>query len=273
MTQRYVEITIEDFEAWLDSLRHRWFRKPGTAGVYIVPLSDPVAVSIHSSLGRSGTNMARGKGAMHMSLIARKSGDTLWGMKKATGKSRFTRTSGWEQRLTHAFNTFRSGYLNHKAFYDKLATTDRAEYREKWTPLIEEIPRWETRVWLKKCHDDVNQGRFLSGKEESAILRISLVEKTLARMRDLYRNARSQGDEATQQWTKRLAETIKRQGQVTRGQLRELASKFSQFRVQTAATKHGHLRNHREEVNRNSWVLPQLRKEMTHWITPMCPAP
>ena len=44
----YVTITREELEAWLEGLPWKWSRKTNTAGIYLVHLSEVVAVKVYA---------------------------------------------------------------------------------------------------------------------------------------------------------------------------------------------------------------------------------
>lgn len=91
----YVDISKEEFEAWLDSFGHPWKLKKGTRGCYLVTLSDNVAVHITSTLGGDSSSKGYAKASGQMRMVSLLTGRCL--NKKAQGQKHFKRTSGWKR--------------------------------------------------------------------------------------------------------------------------------------------------------------------------------
>jgi len=153
--------------------------------------------------------MDRGKGAIHMALVSRKTGEVL--NKKALGQSRFNRTEGWRKSLTRGVEALAKAYKDAQDFYDRNADRTRSEraveqeqnsqQREEQRKRIESIPNWEINHALKDMHQQA-QRKPLTEKQMAFVDKLeALMTKApkvdvvmVERLRDLYREARRQGD-------------------------------------------------------------------------------
>lgn len=128
MAARYCEISREDIEAWLGSLIRctsgPWERAQGTEGVYLLVLSERVAVKISTTLSGSGEAMARGSAACQIRLVSRLTGRVL--NKKAQGQSRFLRVENWRENWARGVENFRVEYERISDFYERIALPDGA---------------------------------------------------------------------------------------------------------------------------------------------------
>ncbi len=164
----YVTITREDFEKWLDSLPHKWERKPQTAGVYWLRISPSVAVEVHSSLTGRDDSMGYADASMKMLLISTVTRQVL--NRKDQGQSHFKRTSGWRESLRKGVDRMLDAYNRSAAFYDEVATiADRQAYTQEWLDRIVKIPGWEQDNLLASFHDRLKGGGLLSVKQRAII--------------------------------------------------------------------------------------------------------
>lgn len=240
----YVQISREDFEGWLKSLPYKWERVSGKAGVYLVKLSDKVAVQVSSSIGSRDDAMGRGKGAIHMKLVSLINGRTL--NKKAQGQSRFNRTKNWKTNLKKGVESFKSAYMKAKSFYDKLADNDPAKHKDRWTKEIESIPNWESDKLLHSFHEQLGKGHMLSDKQESIIERAKRKAPAgggapdpnlLEKLREVYRRARARNDDWTLKFIESVGKQIKGGRALSPKQQKVVEDKLQQYRVAAMRTK------------------------------------
>lgn len=171
MAATYVQITREEFEAWLKKNAYKWERDKSKAGIYFVNLSDNVAVKISTSIGSRDEAMARARASVKMSLVSRHTGQTVLGQKKGQGSSHFKRTKGWKETWKKGIENLKTAYMRAKDFYDKISRIkDRKAYAADWQVKIESVPGWEG-TWLKTQHEKVKAGKLLSDKAEAGIER------------------------------------------------------------------------------------------------------
>ena len=214
----YVRVTRDELEDWFDTLpnmRGKWKLKPGRAGVYLLPLSDTVAVSFSSTIGTKDDAMGRGKASMKLSLVSLVTGQVL--NKKAMGQSHFNRTTNWRTTWVKGFDRMKDAYLKAKSFYDTIATiTDRGVYRDDLLSKIEAVPGWEKDSLLSEFHTKVDKGGILTVKQVALIDRKekaparsqNTVDKGyLDKLRRLWVLAKKAGD----QWTMDFIESIGKQ--------------------------------------------------------------
>ncbi len=178
MPTNYVAITREMFEEWLDSLRHHgskgWSRLPNKVGVYLIHLSDDVAVYASSSIGSGDSAMAKDQGAIYLKMVSRHK-PALVLNRKAIDQGKFYRTTNWFERLTKAVKNFHDAYLQSKDFYDRSArVTDRVVYQKKWMDKIRAINHADRDPVLQQFLGLLQEGKILSEKQEG------LIEKKLA---------------------------------------------------------------------------------------------
>lgn len=170
MAGTFVDITREDFEDWLDTLpsRGRWFRNPRYKGIYIVPLSETVGVSIRSTVGEGGIAKGRGNASGAITLVSLQYGHTL--NRKAQGQSHFARTTNWRDNWRKGFDRQVEAYKKSPDFYEVFAgIEDRVKYREEIMKDIEKHPDWEENDLLISFHDRVKDGGFLTKKQLAAM--------------------------------------------------------------------------------------------------------
>lgn len=192
----YVDISREDFEQWLDSLPHRWERKPHTAGVYWLRVSPSVAIEVHSSLTGRDKSVGYADASMKMLLASTVTGQVL--NRKDQGQSHFKRTSGWRESLRKGVERMLDAYNRSAAFYDEVATiADRQAYTQEWLTRITQIPGWEHDNLLSSFHDRLKGGGLLSVKQRSIIEQAldrkpAVDDRLLNRLRQLWRNLAGQ---------------------------------------------------------------------------------
>lgn len=164
----YAEISREEFEEFLDSLPWKWSRAPGTAGVYLLDLSDNCAIKVLSSLGGGGRAMGRGRGAMHAMLVSKHTGHNL--NKKAQGQQHVARTTNWRQNLRKVIDRVKVAWQRSQGFYEALAVIrDRDAYKRDNILRIEAIPNWRNDGFLSDMHDRLSGGGILTVNQLAAL--------------------------------------------------------------------------------------------------------
>jgi len=128
MAARYVEITRDALEAWLDGLVAAlaaitvWTRREGTQGVYQLHLSDAVCVVVSSTQTRDDTAKGRGKASTDIRLASLVTGRTI--NRKAAGQKRFHRTTNWQRNWQRAVQRFIDAYEAARPFYERIAVEE-----------------------------------------------------------------------------------------------------------------------------------------------------
>lgn len=176
MASTYTMISRDALEDWLNTipLHHKWHIKPGKAGVYLLPLSDTVAVKLSSTIGTSDDAMGRGQASMQLALISLVTGQVL--NKKAQGQSHFARTTNWQKNWRTGFDRMKEAYMKAEGFYDALAAIkDRDQYKKDLLEKIESVPTWRNDRLLSDFHDKLLQNGILTGKQQD------LLDRTIER--------------------------------------------------------------------------------------------
>ena len=132
----YAPITRDELEAWLTRSPFSWSREGQTAGVYLVHVSDNVAIKLASTIGSRDDVMGRGQASMNLSLISRVNGRCL--NRKARDRKHFKRTSGWTGTWADGLLFWEGVFLKCPAFYDRIAT-EASQYNSNMNP------RWRGR--------------------------------------------------------------------------------------------------------------------------------
>ena len=121
-------ITRDEFDDWMDSLRRRWKRKPGTEGIYVIPLSSNVGIQIRSSIGRKQMALDKGRASVTIKMVSLKNGKTL-GKRGVVGQSKFYRTKDWRRRWAAAVAKIEKAYEADKDYYETTAVMDPEVYK------------------------------------------------------------------------------------------------------------------------------------------------
>lgn len=170
MAATYVQISRDELESWLDSLRlpMRWKRQENRAGIYLLPLSSVVAIKLSSTVGSRDDALGAGKASMQLSLISTVTGQTL--NKKAQGQSHFKRTTNWKTTWADGIKRMRAAYMKAQGFYDAIAVIeDRDQYKQDTLVKIEGIPNWQQNSMLSDFHFSVEKGGILTEKQMGAL--------------------------------------------------------------------------------------------------------
>jgi hypothetical protein len=257
----YIQLTREEFEEWLESLgfqgAKQWKIKPGRGGVYLLPLSDKVAVEINSTTGTKEEVMGRGRASMSLRLVSLITGFVL--NKKAMGQSHFARTINWRDNWAKGVERMKDAYIKAKSWYDTIAAIeDRDAYKDEITAEIEAIPGWAENQFLTDLHGKVQQGGVLTEKQREAIGRsrgstqaptssptsspasprgVAEDDPLLLRMRGLYSAARRTGDQWTMDFVKSIADQYKAGRGLSPKQQAILDQKFDDYRVRAASVR------------------------------------
>ena len=173
----YVQINRNDLEEWLDQLHtntpKKWHLKPGKAGIYLIPLSDTVAVKLSSTIGTSDDAMGRGMASMQLALTSLITGQTL--NRKAQGQGHFKRTTNWKTTWAKGFELMKDAYMKAQGFYDAIAAIeDRDKYKADILKKIESTPDWKNESILVDFHGKITQDGILTGKQLALLDKISL---------------------------------------------------------------------------------------------------
>ena len=116
---RYVQIGREDLEGWLRrNFGSKWNRDQQFQGVYLIHLSDSVAIKLTSSIGRTDQVRGLGKASMKLTLVSRITGRTL--NRKDKDRKSFMRTKGWEKTWLAGVRHWETIYQKYPDFYDRI---------------------------------------------------------------------------------------------------------------------------------------------------------
>lgn len=167
MAARYVEITREEFERFLDESwgEGNWNPRAGSVGVYRLKLSPKCSVEVSSSIGSADRNMGVGAAAIHVRMVSRRYGRVL--NKKAIGKSRLHRTTNWRSNVAKAFQDVREEYMKRPYFYDAIAEPD--EYKRDTLARLERVPGWQSDKYVSSFHAQVSGGAVLTDAQRSLL--------------------------------------------------------------------------------------------------------
>lgn len=158
---RYVEITREDLESWLRSnFGSGWNRDQRTAGVYLIHLSDSVAVKLTSSIGRNDRNKGLGKASMKLSLVSRLINRPPLNAKARDRKS-FMRTKGWKKTWLAGVRHWQGVYEKSADFYDSIGRGEEPNKRNTNQKSYEPDPetlRKLRELWVAAKNDNYVRG-------------------------------------------------------------------------------------------------------------------
>jgi hypothetical protein len=213
----YVQISRDELENWLDSIRlhSKWYLQEGRAGIYLLPLSEVVGVKLSSTIGTKDDAMGRGQASMQLSLISLVTKQIL--NKKAQGQSHFNRTLNWRNTWDQGIDRMRDAYMKSQGFYDAIAVIqDREEYKNDLLQKIQSYSGWESNEVLADFHKKVLTGGVLTAKQigllESIVAKETkalshIDEDLLNKLRLLYSKARQ--DQNT--WLTDFVESVGKQ--------------------------------------------------------------
>jgi hypothetical protein len=186
---RYVAITRQEFEQFLRSIRKPFSLKSGTKGIYLIELSDNVALAVNSTIGDEVRGL--GKASIQLNFVSlhpQKFHKIIYGYKKimarVVGKKYLQRSTNWRKTLKDAIDKCIAYYDQGSTWFEKIALPDdmqqqsqpqvQQQSQQDSTQLlmrIESIPNWSSNTFLQSLHNQVSQGRTLSDKQLGAIER------------------------------------------------------------------------------------------------------
>lgn len=232
---RYVEITREEFEEWMDRVADQWERDPDYEGIYLIPMSEHVAIKVSSTLSSADQNVERGEASAQFTLVSRHHGHVL--NRRAQQQSHFQRTKNWRQNWKKGVERMKNAYHDCPSFYDQLGQIqDRQAYRRRMLDKIEQIPSWETNSFLADLHNEVDDGGVLTDKQLEVLEDIrrermerqpdagQLRDMRVEELRKLWAKANRQNDQWTMDFAQNVAEQLKNNQSITSRQ-RETAQK------------------------------------------------
>lgn len=216
MAATYVQLTREEFEQWLGTLGHPWHLKSGKVGIYVVKLSQNVAIDVSSSMTGRDDVVNRAQASMGVKLVSLVTGQTL--NKKAQEQSHVKRTTNWRDNLRKVFDRMLDAYRKAESFYEALAEIeDRDQYKADVLMKIEAIPEWGANQFLADLHTRVTGGSILTRRQMDALSRAAEPKPPpappadgLARLRALWAVARREGDTAAMKAAEAAAAVVKR---------------------------------------------------------------
>jgi hypothetical protein len=166
----FVQITRDELEEWLDSIGYRgkWERDIRYVGMYLIKLSDTVAVKLSSTIGSKDDAMGRGKASMQLALVSSVTGRTV--NKKAQGQDHFKRTIGWKKTWATGIETMKKAYMSSSDFYDVIAgIVDRDAYKDDLLQQIKKVQGWENNPDLVGYYRKIEKGGVLMPRERGAL--------------------------------------------------------------------------------------------------------
>jgi hypothetical protein len=169
----YVDISNQDIISWLDSHYGSWSKDQRFAGIYLIHLSDKVGVKLSSTQTSKGTNKARGKASMNLSLVSLVDGSLL--NRKARDRKYFQRTTNWRKTWKKGIDNWVKVYEDKSAFYEKIS--DRAGYKSKWLKLIDSLPMGGSNQKVIEYRDQLEGGGVLWDNQENHLLSLKSQSK------------------------------------------------------------------------------------------------
>lgn len=182
---KYVEITRDDLEGWLRSnFGSDWSRDQRTAGVYLIHLSDSVAVKLISSIGRNDRNMGLGKASVKMMLSSRINPKITLN-RKAKDRAFFQRTKNWKKSWLAGIRHWEGVYNKYPDFYDA-----RGRGEEAPTAMQDQVSKpVKSEIMVQNPHTPDPE--------------------MLRKLRDLWRRAKGRNDDWTVQFTESIGKQYK----------------------------------------------------------------
>ena len=249
----YVPITKDDLEGWLDTIGYRgkWNVHPGTAGVYIIHLSDQVGIKLGSTIGSREDAMGRGLASMQLALVSRVTGRVL--NKKAQGQSHFKRTLGWKTNWQGGLEVMRKTYLGAQDFYDTIAViADQEKYKRDLIERIEKIPNWSNLNQVVRLHSKVSTGGVLLPRDRDILADAERAAEDAAKkpaapppgpvkttgpkidaVRNLFRAVRDANDVWTMEFAKSIGTSLNAGRSLSAPQIKILKEKLDRYGIKS----------------------------------------
>lgn len=245
----YVQIHRNEFEDWLDGFKSygQWYLDPRYRGVYIIPLSPHVGISIRSTVGMTDKAKGRGRASGAMRLVSLNHGHTL--NRKAMGQKYFARTKNWRDNWAKGVARLRKAYEGSPSFYDAFAQIeDRDNYRKEMLDKITSIDGWQNNDFLQSLHSRVSGGGILTLKQKAALERVvdrrntpsqtpsqapqdDQTQKQLSYLRRLWKAAQMAGDDWTMDFVQSIAQQVKAGRTLSPKQRDLVRKKIRRYRV------------------------------------------
>ena len=116
----YIKITKAEIEAWLrENYPSKWELELPTKGIYLVKLSDEVAIKFSSTVTKHAAVRAYAKASVRMMLVSLVNGRCL--NAKAKDRKHFQRTKGWKKTWLEGLRHWEGVYGKCPDFYNRIA--------------------------------------------------------------------------------------------------------------------------------------------------------
>ncbi len=115
----YTRMTRTEIENWLDDTGFWWKRDDRTAGIYLVRLSDEVAIKLSTTLSGRDDAMGKGRASTSMMLVSLINGRCL--NAKARDRKHFKRTTNWRKTWLAGLRHWAGVFDRCPHFYNRIA--------------------------------------------------------------------------------------------------------------------------------------------------------
>jgi hypothetical protein len=172
----YVNVSRQDLESWLDSVvasspRYKsWQSVRGTAGIYLIHLSEFVSVKVSTTLTGLDSVKGKGKASTKLTLVSRLFPRMVLN-RKSNKQNSFYRTMNWKITWKKGIDHLvANSYATKADFYDNVARIEnRDEYKRDKIKAIESINGWSSKPYLVKYHQSLTSGFILWPNQEKVI--------------------------------------------------------------------------------------------------------
>lgn len=235
----YVDISRDELEDWLSRLGYKWKLKAGRAGIYLLPLSKYVAVRLSSTIGSEDAAMGKGRASMKLALVSLVTGKAV--NRKAQGQSHFKRTKNWKSTWAKGIDRVAATYKASRDFYDAIAQIkDRDKYKRDIMTRIEDLANWNGIPELVRVHNKISKGGVLTRNDlglledyedgKTTAPEADADHQLLPPLRKIWVAAKRNRDNWTMNFSRSIAEQLKRGRSLSRRQfeiVREKADKYN----------------------------------------------
>lgn len=127
MAATFVQLTRADIENWLNTFpafRNKWKLADDSAGIYLLPLSENVAIKFSSTVGRTDDALGRANASAQFRLVSLKvkvRGYYKVINGKAQGQRHFARTTNWAKNWRKGIDRMQAAYVKAAGFYERIA--------------------------------------------------------------------------------------------------------------------------------------------------------